>query len=94
VETFVLIPRYVRASDSKVARRTAELSGFSCIIRPAPLAGYVLVEFSVALRREEAVVVEAFEMEIDDLLHSKVAAGWRRSRSVTFRGSGSRVELR
>lgn len=53
-----------------------------------------MVEFGVALERDEAVVVEAFEMEVDEMLHSHAVTERRGTRSVRFGGTGSRVEYR
>jgi hypothetical protein len=53
----------------------------------------VLIEFVAVLQRQEALVLEAFEIEVDDLLHSSVVRSWTSTRGLKFTGVGSRVEV-
>jgi hypothetical protein len=91
---FVVVPRYVRRSDAAHVRKAAERAGFVCRVAPAPISGYDLVEFRVALRREEEVVVEAFEIEVDELLHHCPVPSRTGFRPARFGGHGARVEIR
>jgi len=91
----VVVPRHVRAPDAKYARATLEHAGYACLIGPSPLKGYVLAEFEVGLRPGERPVVEAFEIEVDDLLRaSRAPFGRGAFRFVRFGGSGARIEVR
>jgi len=91
----VVVPRHVRATDAKYARAALEQAGYACLLGPSPLRGYVLVEFEVGLRPGERPVVEAFEIEVDDLLRaSRAPFGRGASGLLSFGGSGARVEVR
>jgi len=94
VSATVVVPRYVRASDARYARATAEGAGYSCQIASSPLAGYVVAEFGVALEREEPPVPEAFEIEVDNLLRqTRAPFGRGATRLVRFAGTGARIEV-
>jgi hypothetical protein len=90
--TVVVVPRDVRRAHVKHARRAAESAGFRTR-RSWGASGHGLVrlEFMTALQREEALVLEAFEIEIDDLLASCVVVRGGEAVNLVFSGRGSRI---
>jgi hypothetical protein len=90
--TVVVVPRDVRRAHVKHARRAAEAAGFRARRAwGAGRHGFVRLEFTTALQREEALVLEAFEIEVDDLLASCVVMRGGEAMNLVFSGRGSRI---
>jgi hypothetical protein len=92
VTTVVVIPRDVNRAHVKHARRAGEAAGFRIRkTRGAVAPGCVRLEFATALQREESLVLEAFEIEVDDLLASCVVVRGGEAFNVVFSGTGARI---
>jgi hypothetical protein len=93
VTVFVVVSRYIQASDTRYARRSVEQAGYFCRIAHSSIPGYVAAEFGIGLERDEPPVPEAFEIEVDDVLSgSWVPSLLGGARPVRFAGTGSRIE--
>jgi hypothetical protein len=92
VTVVVVIPRDVSRAHVKHARRAGEAAGFRTRrVRGAVAAGCVRLEFITALHREEALVLGAFEIEVDDLLSSCVVVRGGEALNVVFSGRGAHI---
>jgi hypothetical protein len=89
----VVVPRDVKRMYVRQARKAATAAGYQVRRDWQPvLSDFIRLEFQVALHREERLVLEAFEIEVDDFLTSIINATPEPRSPAPFSGSGARVE--
>jgi hypothetical protein len=89
----VVIPRSVLTSQVRRIRKEAQRHGYnSRIVAAVAPRGWVRLEFLVTVYSKEPRVLEAFEIELDDMLLSLSTTSKANDRRVSFSGNGSWIE--
>jgi hypothetical protein len=89
----VVIPRSVPKSQARLVMREVRRVGFLCRpIRALAPQGWVRLEFLVTVESRDPRELEAFEIELDDLLHGLSTRGTFGRHKVQFTGKGVWIE--
>jgi hypothetical protein len=92
MSTTVIIPREIRRAHLHRACVVTLRGGYMSRRLPhSSQLGFVALEFVTVLHRVEPLVLEAFEIEVDNLLGFGTVRRFGRSVPIDFRGAGSRA---
>ncbi|MCU1424269.1 MAG: hypothetical protein JWM51_560 [Microbacteriaceae bacterium] len=89
----VVIPRSVLTAQVRRIRKEAQRRGYnSRVVAAVAPRGWVRLEFLVTVYSKQPGVLEAFEIELDDMLLSLSTPSRTGDPRTSFSGSGSWIE--